>query len=546
MRFLVICIDDLDMHYDGKKDTSYRLLESLHRYLMLPGVILLLTYNYKDLFHGCVSHFWRTNYLDSMDSNGTSLLIYEGEQSVYGKINPAYKESQPAYEEKLAVQYLNKVIPIYARVTMPSLRKMDYMEDDGVTISIDKITAEKVIGELVEYFLEKNEGNPIEIPVKKFVLLMRAGIAGLYYDAIGRKRHFTEPKSMRELAQTYMFMKYLNTLKDDENVMFKELLDDLYFRYAYEVLTREELEKLNVFLEVPIGRRSQDIVHDIREKYSKKWNTDISKITYANKSRFSYSYGELLYCLYVASSKGIYSKEFIWCILESYTIMLTKLYRKLISPNNSNEENKKYKERLEEIMSDSLASSWSNEYLPKVHILKDEEQKKLLERNYMIVADEAVSLGAVRLEGKPLQFDFTLEDCTRNDADIVLQTIELLLMFFTGIHDEKHPFNTGRGVKFKYLPQESEVESENIMEPPKFQIEINADCFNIMNFIRNSFEGKNFFDWIHDELIVQFREHFRKVKNKEIMKKSLFIVKSFIINGMNQRINLLCLFTVLI
>ena len=163
-RFLVICIDDLDMHYDGKKDTSYHLLESLHRYLMLPGVILLITYNYKDLFNGCVKHFLNKKSISDVE-----------------------------HEKNLAVQYLNKVIPIYARITMPSLRKMDYIEDNEVTISIDRATAEKMIERFVGCFWKSRQRGAIEFPVKQFILLMRAGISGLYYDAKGRKRHFRRP-----------------------------------------------------------------------------------------------------------------------------------------------------------------------------------------------------------------------------------------------------------------------------------------------------------------------------------------------------------------
>lgn len=516
-RFLVICIDDLDMRFDEQKDTSYHLLESLHRYLMLPGIILLLTYNYEDLLRGCIGHFRRECHLEHYSVHVDSDVIFP---AVYEE------KSQLTYEERLAIQYLNKVIPIYARVTMPSLRKMDYMEDDGAMISIDKITAEKVIGKLVKYFWEEDEEKPIEIPVKKFVLLMRAGTSGLYYDAKGRKRHFIEPKSMRELAQTYTFMKYLNTLHE-ENVMFKELLDDLYFRYAYEVLSKEERNKLDAFLEVPIGRRSQDIVNDIRKTYSEEWNVDISKITYVNKSKFSYSYGELLYCLYVASSKGIYSKEFIWCILESYTIMLTRLYRKLKNASGNDEEHNNYRDKLKEIMSDSLASSWSNEYLPKVHTLKDDGQKKLLEHNYMIIADEAVPLGAVRLDGTPLCFEFNFEDCKKNDGDIVLQTIELLLMFFTGIHNVKHSSNIGKGIKFKYVSVEDRISLGKKMEPPKFEMEIYADCFNIMNFIRNIFEGKDFFVQIRKNIINEFKKYFgEKITEQKLKDISLYSQKN--------------------
>lgn len=34
------------------------MLETLHRYLMIPGVIIMLSYNYLDLYQGCEKHFY--------------------------------------------------------------------------------------------------------------------------------------------------------------------------------------------------------------------------------------------------------------------------------------------------------------------------------------------------------------------------------------------------------------------------------------------------------------------------------------------------------
>lgn len=56
--FLVITIDDVDMHFQKEGSSPYEMLETLHRYLMIPGVIIMLSYNYLDLYQGCEKHFY--------------------------------------------------------------------------------------------------------------------------------------------------------------------------------------------------------------------------------------------------------------------------------------------------------------------------------------------------------------------------------------------------------------------------------------------------------------------------------------------------------
>ena len=46
--YMVIVIDDIDMHYQGQAESSitpYDMLETLHRYFFIPNVIVLLAYN---------------------------------------------------------------------------------------------------------------------------------------------------------------------------------------------------------------------------------------------------------------------------------------------------------------------------------------------------------------------------------------------------------------------------------------------------------------------------------------------------------------------
>lgn len=324
--FLVISVDDLDMYFQTKDSSPFEVLETLHRYFMIPGVIILLTYNYQDLSIGCQKHFYQ-NYHDAII---TGKNIEEIEKSV----------------QKWTEQYLKKVLPIQTRIYMPSLKKSDYDDENNIKIELTKKELDKLLEDCdnAEIILKKEEfqEDKILFSTKRFALILKVSVANLYYDAVGQKKHFIEPTTIRELAQSYMVVRQLQsmykkieyeaTTDEAENMLFKELLDDIYFRYAKVKLSDEEEQRFSNYLDVPIERRTKDILRDIEDFVNKENSTidiTISEIVGESLRKEKYSYGELLYYLYKARRAGIFSKELVCCILDSYTVVLTKFYRRL-------------------------------------------------------------------------------------------------------------------------------------------------------------------------------------------------------------------------
>lgn len=548
--FLVISIDDIDMNIEGSEnsDGMFEMLENIHRYLMIPNVILLLAYNYQDLYAGCERHFYN---------------MFERRWQSKEDIGEIRK-----HVKAMTVEYLKKVVPIYSRVYMPSLRKKDYADDNVTMIRVryEEYEGSKTYRELGDFknHLCGGKGKEAVLPIKTFALLLKAFVAGLYYDANGDKKHFSVPSSLREMVQSYQFFKRINVVlneKREEVAAFKELLDDLYFRFATEKLSRRELEALKRYLDVSIKRRSRDILREIQSIYdekdmgeptpnimvenetimingsSQKSPSRFSQITYIGERVPSYSYGELLYGLYQASKNGWYSKEFIWCILNSYTIMLTKLYRKM-KYAVVKEEFSNCREEFAQIIGTSVAGSWSNLFTPKLQrsslsTLDDEmeQAKGGKDKEYWTWKDlqntSLISAAAVKHSLSVVEISFAV-DFTQSAEKLAeeLQMFEILSMFFTNVSQRGSSSTVQEGFEISYAEKQAggssallvgldseDSQQEEEKKTGDLVFRCTDCCFNIMNFVTNQFLWDSFFEPLHACFANAYRKYYDAKKN---------------------------------
>ena len=106
--YLVIPIDDLDMDIQH----SFRLIEQIRKYLMVPNVIILLSANYQQLENICKNHY-SEQYKNITDEN----------------INE--------YIAKLSREYLEKMIPVHRQVLLQSGIKWKYFDKEPITIKYE-------------------------------------------------------------------------------------------------------------------------------------------------------------------------------------------------------------------------------------------------------------------------------------------------------------------------------------------------------------------------------------------------------------------------
>ena len=302
-RFLVITIDDLDMNACG-----YEMLEQIHRYLMVPGVIIYLAVSGKELQAVCEKHF----------------------KSIYGE------------QENLVVPYLEKVLPFSQRIYLPLLL------NNNLSIKI----------------------KPDDLSIKETLLRKIARRMRVFYDGCGLKNHFYEEDNLRTLVNFYYFLNYMKKTGSIEGVSSDEknrlvyiadgniekLKMDVVNRLAVKKLNEEQSKVFKTYYKEDIVRRGQFVVEWITE------NIVGGKYT-ADYEAYGYSYGELLRGLYILGKEQKEYKPLIHCILAFETLSMTQLYLQVFEKKDINSQSF---EKWLTCMADSVGGSWTNHLLPKV------------------------------------------------------------------------------------------------------------------------------------------------------------------------------------
>ena len=526
---LVIPIDDIDMCFQSDEPSVYEVMETLHRYLMIPKVIILLTYDYPELLSGCEKHF--------------AQMYYK---------RHTITDDQKKHINEAANRYLEKVLPTYARIHLPSQQKRDYSDQNNIQVCIDmtKDDEKKYLGGFVGFIPDKDK--EVTLNPKKFAFLLKAANCGLFYDSCGEKRHYVEPSDFRDMVHIVTMCKQLSRMfvknkEAEDDIVFKELFDDLYFRFARIHLNPREYERYNNYLKVNIERRSRDILKDISRDIQEKKDSNKKVVRESsnrdnydnNKNEWSeirfvgagecesYSYGELLYGLYLASHSEAFSKPLIWCILESYTIMLTKLYRAvnraerktwkgddsdiLYKPEEVSlymSDNEAYK-IIKGIIGLSISSSWSNCFVPKIASSYHGKKRSVNTHNFNVPGGSRSSrAGAIRFMYSDSGYSWEFKPKkAEEEKEIIIQTIEIMCMFFSDVKsvDDKAGFAIKIGPEINGISKEEErmhESADQFREAKKekyFTFTFSDACFNIMNFVSNLYMGEEFFYLLYHE-----------------------------------------------
>ena len=317
-RFLVITLDDIDIARrkkgDGKENWgTYKIMSTIYKYLTVPGVIVLTAYDYSNLQERCLSFF-------------------ENENGNKGGF------------EEATLQFIEKVFPIYSRLYMPALEN---------EIEID-------IGSNRWNILHdfRTRTNRHIFSLKKFIFAMMYDKTEVCFDYDEMHKHFIEPDTLRGL---YNITELLHKLDEYDHLLeskadlkkFQENIEwveeDCNFRYKEEILVKNKKESdlLNLWMQEPIDRRGESIVKaicsdilplglDVRQeleneiqelKRGVKTEPVQGRIKYDN-SHVAYSYAELVHSIFhMTRDKQKFSKKFIFCLLYSYTLRLTEVYK---------------------------------------------------------------------------------------------------------------------------------------------------------------------------------------------------------------------------
>ena len=472
--FLVIALDDIDMYQGSRRNVpqsglqcglqnssndKFILLEQIYNYLRAPNLILLLTYNETILRRICMGHFFQL-YQDSKTIEDDSVAKMD--------------------VEVLTRQYLTKLFPHEQRVYLPDFMRIASMNQVNLYI------VPKIDGKTIPPFDKENQNqglNPAPVNVKEFMLRLIAYKTGVYYDIKGNKKHFFEPRNLRELGSMIQFLDGMEEIPDKgtkeeiEAVQAQNrqmLLNYLYNQFSEDHLNREEHYSFSQLCMLPIFRQNREFIDKVSQYMGVNGNIN------QGKRGKAYSYGEMLRNIYDSTRNEIslacYSKEYIHCLLGTHSVILNQTAQ---IPEAQDEWMK--------LIGSSIAGSWANKMLSNVIDISENQYGRDTTAEIGSIHMPASTFFELRLSPELYCALFCLagceiSDCKKADAEKevcdFIEAMVLLGMFFTGLP------KSGLQLKLNLGMTKG--------NPSTLKVTVKADsseylCFNALNFVINSY-----------------------------------------------------------
>ncbi len=313
--FLVVTVDDLDLNMES----GYRILENLYRYLNNPQVIVLVAADLTQMKTISDKHF-----IDSLRIEG---------------IKGSQLNREPA--ERLSSDFLQKVLPLPNRIYMPDNKNI---LNRTTIVDADRSSL-----------------------LKPFILGKIAEKMGIYYDAVGLKRHFCVPQTLRELTQYNDFLKTLYDMDglggDEEerirlyNMNHERFNRDINENMAFRILNLEQQKTFRLISGRNIERRAEYAVNFLNNRRNSVTRQEEQQKLSDSVDDQNYCYSDLLEAIYTLGRADYGDKALIHCVLASFTSEMTKEYFDYMH-NPSEAARNKAVGRLESFLGNTFGGDW--------------------------------------------------------------------------------------------------------------------------------------------------------------------------------------------
>lgn len=535
--YLVVVIDDLDLNIEH----GYEMLETIHRYLMLPNVIVILCFDQVQFKRLSEHFFYRM--IPSFDSRMNIAASQIGD---------------------LSRQYLDKVMPIDSRTYVPG-----WVNRPEIVVRIDCNRQDAVVG-------QKQERTEKEFAQKALIFRLLQQKLGMRMDTDGGKRHFFEQNSLRTFISFILMLNdmvplaeqlptYGGVQSSEANDQFLAAMQHNYGMMKSEIRKRMADERLSdgitgtkpgsgnmgeeSYVKAEISFRnlfdqlintSNYLSRAFRNLYSHVYRVgsevkdptyhalehiaqtlgyhedeSASSVAYLGSTNrlagltgaldfYDYSYGEVLRIIYCYGRIDEEHKKLIHCLLAYFSLEMTRSYINYTyhsfllrsgSSSKANDEKEKIKSvirrekrNLYETLNGSVSGSWAGKMLPKI-------KKKVGSRDS--------SSGCVRTQVELSKvFWVNVPDLGGNKDSITkfIRSILVLGMFFDCPDYKKQP-----SFEWNLEPNESSNKekiaqrAENVhvavsflnSSTPPLQNQNGTAVFNFMNFVTNAFRCAN-------------------------------------------------------
>lgn len=340
--YLVIPIDDLDLNLEN----GYEMLEQLQKYLASRKVIILITMNYKQMKMICENQI--------VDS-----LIPE-----YGGVHRQIYDKFDKGAWKISNDYLLKVLPLANRIYMPK---------------------HQLIYKKASILLR--EPDEKKLTVKEFVLKKIVLQMNIYYDALGLKKHFCLPDTVRELVTYDDFLNSLTSMEkirqldakkegtgwlayDQNHERFNK---DIENRMALQVLDDEQGYLFGLLMERDIIRRAQYTVSFLNFRIKRKKDgfningralPDFCLRDTVDDQR--YCYADLLEVLYNLGRTDYFDKPLVHCLLASFTSEMVREYYSYMYGSEGGKA--RSLECLKGVLGKTFGGKWFENVFPKMEV----------------------------------------------------------------------------------------------------------------------------------------------------------------------------------
>lgn len=469
--YVVITIDDIDLNIKS----GFSMLEKIHRYCIVPNVVVLLSVDVEQILSIVSRNFYEV--LPKVDK-----MLRDGRE----------------YIHRVSIDYLDKVMPANYRVYLPKIE--DVLLDKAVSIKNEQATVkEALLGKLYRK-------------------------AGICFDSQGKKRHFYEPKSMRQLTSFYLLLDSMvpvelkdiyfyssdDDLSDEEQMeITKEittwesncriLIADLSNRMVFEKVydNRQLFEWFNSLVREDVQRAKNLVINYpdiVRKKMKKSGMLILRNKNLGNNAEKECSYGEFIETLYELGR--IFEEKYkplVHCLLAYFSYAFTKQYLfERLSIRNEEKKVRIESGSFQALIGKNILNQWALDLLPRVPTYRTIEQgtdetSAIGKRN----VKEFVSGAAFDNVALVSSFTVPLKDPNDKDqfpdditlfhyAARVIQNVELWMLFFNNIRLDTNTV-------LKHLPNKF-----NIIISMRNQYELSMEHnsyvgdFNVLNFVINS------------------------------------------------------------
>ena len=491
--YLVISVDDIDLNIEN----GFAMLEKIHRYLMVKNVIVVLAIDYHQMHKLAIQNFYR----------------------MYPQVDAVLREGG-AYAGKIATEYLDKVLPINYRIYLSDISNRYIDNHTGV--------------------LHEKTG------LKKAILGKIYRRTGICFDSQGKKRHFYQTSSMRQLNNFYLMLNgmrhtdipgiYRNIAqKNSEEVCWKYMdenwtymIQDLMNRIAVDKTSIdpeylgeliENTEKTTVFsdnnrflehLEAMDLRRTKGFIAIFLESLKVQGDLGSGAFVMLENMEEEYSYGSLVESIYsLGRVNNNQYKQLVHCLLAYYSYMFTREYLFGMYGVTYGDSGDPIvpKESMKELIGGRVLEEWGQELLPYAVRAKDENQN-IDEEGEVVDPEDAIYFGSrdvllTRAFGTYLS---DLDIRSMEDVALLICDLEVLYLLITGIRDSFHSLEEiEESMNFKVETYTGNRERillsfQNLGASGGTALKT-VGFFSILNFIPNAYEATDRLNKLEEKLL---------------------------------------------